>query len=435
MDVNRRLLLTTATALATTLAMTSACSDRARSSGPDTRYDDAGDASVSEGSVESGTPGAGGDDSGMGSDGDADGAADADGDAGPAPVTPPAPPAYNGCAASQQVGWSTVNGLGFTGPATGGSGGPEVAVSNATDLEAYATDPNPRVILVSGVIDIPVLDVTSNKTIRGVGSSSGIKGGIRIAGTSSAQADMLSNIVIQNLWILASTSTTGGTTVVDNDGISIAYAHHVWIDHVSVLDSPGDEMAVTLGSDYVTISWSSFDFTLANARGTATLIGHADTDGPTDTGRLHVSLHHNWWGHAVSQRMPRVRFGQVHIFDNYYSARNDLCCVAAALDSSVLVQNNYFDGSLNPHVFFSFNGLTSTSSFSEPTAQMVVVDDQGDDASADGGVNENTYIGGSALDGGMQAGQGPAFAPPYPVTLEPADGTLVEKIQLCAGPQ
>ena len=186
----------------------------------------------------------------------------------PTPSTPPAPPAYGGCPASQQVGWATITGLGFTGPTTGGSG-PQVTVSNATDLEAYATDPNPYVILVSGVIDIPVLDVTSNKTIRGIGSSSGIHGGIRIAGTSSAQADMLSNIVIQNLWILAATSTTAGTVVVDNDGISIAYAHHVWIDHVSVLDAPGDEIAVMLGSDYVTISWTVFDFTTAGARGTA----------------------------------------------------------------------------------------------------------------------------------------------------------------------
>jgi pectate lyase len=228
---------------------------------------------------------------------------------------------------------------------------------------------------------------------------------------------MISNVVIQNLWVLAATSDTAGT-VVDNDGISIAYAHHVWVDHVTVQDAPGDELAVMHGSDYVTVSWSVFDFTVT-ARDTATLIGHADTDGPDDTGRLHVSLHHNWWGHSIAQRMPRVRFGQVHVFNNYYSAINDVYCVAAAYQSSLLVENNYFDGSLNPHVFFSFDG--GASSFTEPTAQMVA--------------NGNTYIGASDLDGGKQSGQGSAFVPPYTATLEAADSTLVQKIQLCAGPQ
>jgi hypothetical protein len=76
--------------------------------------------------------------------------------------------------------------------------------------------------------------------IRGIGASSGIQGGILIAGSSSAQADMFSNIVIQNLWILG----------------------------------------VMLGSDYVTISWTVFDFTTAAASNIATLIGYSDSEEP-----------------------------------------------------------------------------------------------------------------------------------------------------------
>lgn len=327
-----------------------------------------------------------------------------------------APPAYTACPASQLVGWATVGGLGFPGPTTGGSG-TEITVSNAADLEANASSPNPSIILVSGVIDIPVLDVTSNKTIRGVGPSSGIRGGIQIAGTSADSADMVSNVVLQNLWILAATSNTlVGAEV--NDGITVAYAHHVWIDHVTVTDAPGTDTSIIYGSDYVTVSWSLFDFT-GSGGNPGTLIGYSDSDGAEDTGRLHVSLHHDWWGHLVDQRMPRVRFGEVHVFNNYYSAQGDIYCIAAGYESSLLVQNNYFDGSLNPHVFFSFDG--GVSSFSEPTAQMVATG--------------NTYIGASDIDGGMQSGQGTAFVPGYSVTLEPADDTLAEEIQLCAGPQ
>jgi pectate lyase len=413
------------------LGTASGCSDHSRTGSPGDQGADAADAGSSEGGDASAEPDVAADvasdssdadasDSGIGEGDAADGgdSGDIDGDASSpdGAESHVAPVAYAGCPTSQEVGWATVDGLGFTGPTTGGSG-PEVTVSNAADLETYATSQTPYVIVVSGVVDIPVLDVTSNKTIRGAGPNSGIRGGIRLAGASTAQADMVSNVVIQNLSILAATSSTADAAV-DNDGISIAYAHHVWVDHVSVTDAPGDDITIMHGSDYVTVSWSVLDHTMSG-RDTGMLIGHADTDTADDTGHLKVSLHHNWWGHAVTQRMPRVRFGEVHVFNNYYSATNDIYCVAAALDSSLLVENNYFDGVLNPHVFFSFNG--STSSFSEPTAQMVATG--------------NTYIGNSNLDGGMQSGQGSAFVPDYSASLEPADGALVEEIQLCAGPQ
>ena len=39
------------------------------------------------------------------------------------------------------------------------------------------------------------------------------------------------------------------------------------------------------------------------------------------TSRLRVTLHHNLF-EAIGQRAPRVRFGQVHVFNNLYMIRN-----------------------------------------------------------------------------------------------------------------
>jgi pectate lyase len=321
------------------------------------------------------------------------------------------------CPSSTLQGWASVAGLEFD-PALARPAALEVTVSNAADLATYAASPDPYIIHISGTIALPALVVTSNKTIVGDGSDATLEGGIRIAGTSTAAADMVSNVVIRNLHINA-ISSESSSIANDSDGISIAYAHHVWIDHVDVWDAPGDAIDITNGSDYVTVSWTKFRF-VDGFRLTGARVGDSDTNTLQDTGRLKVTFHHNWWTDSVDQRMPRVRFGDVHVFNNYYLHTNSIAnsyCVAAAINSRLLVENNYFEGVSNPHVFFSFG---SAASFSEPTAQMVATG--------------NTYLGRSNDASGKQSGQGDSFTPPYPVTLEPADAMFRQFARHCTGP-
>jgi pectate lyase len=313
-------------------------------------------------------------------------------------------------------GWASVAGLAFD-PSTAPPATLEVTVSNATDLATYAASPDPYIIHVSGTIVVPVLDVTSNKTLIGVDGDATIEGGIRVAGTSPALTDMVSNVVIRNLHINALTSETS-TAANESDGITLTYAHHVWIDHVDIWDAPGDGIAVSHGSDYVTISWSTFRF-VDGARRTGVRIGHDDMNSAEDFGHLKVTMHHIWWQDTVDQRMPRVRFGDVHVYNNLYSGTGvNSYCVAAAIQSRLLVENNYFDNVKNPHVFFSF---TTVQSLTEPTAQMVA--------------NGNTYVGASTDPAGQLSGQGDAFTPPYSTVLEPADTLLKGFARHCTGPR
>ncbi len=71
------------------------------------------------------------------------------------------------------------------------------------------------------------------------------------------------------------------------------------------------QLDITNGSDYVTASWNRFtdhDKTM--------LIG--STNNPSqDLGKLRVTVHHNHFENTL-QRLPRVRFGQVHVYNNYY---------------------------------------------------------------------------------------------------------------------
>jgi len=325
------------------------------------------------------------------------------------------------CPSSTLVGWASVAGLNFD-PATDVPAATDVDVSTAEDLIQYAGSPDPYVIHVFGALTVPALDVKSNKTLVGATSDAAIIGGIRILGTGIDPTAMVSNVTIKNLLINALTSDTS-TNPDDDDGITIAYAHHVWVDHVDVLDAPGDGIDVTNGSDFVTISWTKFRFEQA-VRHVATRIGNSDANEAEDSGRLKVTMHHNWWTNKVDQRMPRVRFGDVHVFNNLFSHTDpnviiNTYCVAAAFKSRLLVENNYFDQVQNPHVFFSF--VNNMASYTEPTAQMVAAG--------------NTYIGRSDDDAGKLSGQGDAFVPPYPVTLEPATLTFKNEIRYCAGPE
>jgi pectate lyase len=78
------------------------------------------------------------------------------------------------------------------------------------------------------------------------------------------------------------------------------------------------------------------------------LIGNRDNLGAEDEGKLHVTLHHNWIGDLVQDRAPRVRFGQVHIFNNYYAARGNNVCIGLGVSSQVLLESSYFDGIKRP---------------------------------------------------------------------------------------
>jgi pectate lyase len=285
------------------------------------------------------------------------------------------------------VGWASVSGDGVN-TTTGGKAGQTVRAANAQALMDYAESAEPLVIELEGTYSVPRLQVNSNKTLIGVGEGATIEGGVRIRGSDE---EPVTNVIVQNVRI------HGASSDVDGDGMHIYFAHHVWIDHCEIWDSPDGNLDIVHASNWVTVSWTYFHYTDAAPDADhrfCNLIGHSDNNADEDTGRLKVTFHHNHWGAGVVERMPRVRFGQVHVFNNYYDAAGNNYCIGGGLEARLVVENNYFDGVSNPHIFYE----------GEPTAQIV----------ADGNVYMNTT--------GMQdEGQGSAFDPPYDYDLDPAE--------------
>lgn len=310
------------------------------------------------------------------------------------------------CPSSSIIGWATESGHGVA-MTTGGGNAAPVTVTTAAELQQYALDPQPQVIQFTGTIAIPELELASNKTIVGLDSAATINGGIRIRGQSEDPAEMISNVILRNFKLNAAMNDN------DGDGVQIHYAHHVWADHLEVYDASDGNFDIVHGSDFVTVSWTKFYYT-NNAPAAdhrfSTLIGHSDNNASEDTGRLRVTFHHNWWSDSIIERMPRIRFGQIHLFNNYYSAAGNNYTIGAGLQAKAVVENNYFDGVNDPHIFY--NGA--------PTAQIVA--------------SGNTYIGVSDTSA-KDVGQGSAFDPPYAYSLDTPNGALKDAVKQCAGPQ
>lgn len=130
----------------------------------------------------------------------------------------------------------------------------------------------------------------------------------------------------------------GGRWNSNYDLIGLSGATHVWIDHCTFTDGEretynypsvwaapylGHEYAIehhdglvdiTLTSNYVTLSYNH-----VGHHQKAHLIGSSDTVTTANGwGALSVTMHHNYYDQA-GERLPRVRLGMVHVYNNYYT--------------------------------------------------------------------------------------------------------------------
>jgi len=248
---------------------------------------------------------------------------------------------------------------------TGGAGGATVIVSNYGDLAAYCTYPLPLIIKVSGVIsnnstitaanaycDIP--SNAPNKSIIGIGTNALIYGtDLRPSAT---------NIIIRNLSMAC---VPGGTNdCITMDGGSNGTNADTWIDHCDFYNGQDGNVDATKGVDNITISWCRFHYSVAGNPALdhrlCDLIGSADNLEGLDLGHLHVTFNHDWYDTNCMERMPSVRFGRVHIYNNYYTCPTNDYCVRTRIEAQVLVESTYFSGINDPFEQYINNGATES---------------------------------------------------------------------------
>lgn len=238
------------------------------------------------------------------------------------------------------IGFATLNG-----GTTGGEGGPIVYVSTGADLQNEINKGGPRIIYINGTITpqntnnkyvIEIKNV-SNISILGVGDKGELNGvGLRISNAN--------DIIIRNLKIHHVKDPNIASQGPDCITIS-GPAQNIWIDHCEFynefqgVDKDYYDGLLDINGPvyYVTVSWCYFHDSWKTS-----LIGSSDTDNYNRT----ITFHHNWFRNCNS-RLPSYRFGEGHIFNNYYQ---DIASSAinSRMGAKLRIENNYFENVRNP---------------------------------------------------------------------------------------
>jgi pectate lyase len=173
----------------------------------------------------------------------------------------------------------------------------------------------------------------------------------------------VSNVIVRNLEMTDAADCFPAWDPTDGDTgnwnsnydlVSTIGSTNVWLDHNTFNDgdNPDSDQPfyfgrpyqvhdgatdLTKGSDLLTVSYNDY-----SNHDKTMLIGSTDTPG-VDVGKLRVTVHHNRFGN-VTQRAPRVRFGQVDVYDNLYVATDEeyLYSLGVGFESSIYAENNFF---------------------------------------------------------------------------------------------
>lgn len=220
------------------------------------------------------------------------------------------------------VGYANISADGLNGT-TGGGTGRIVHVNSRQQLETLCASTEPLTIIIDKDIKGDAkarhdfIRVASNKSIIGAGK--GVT--LSFLGFDFKQQH---NIIIRNLRI----------TKANPDALAFRSCHHVWVDHCDLSDCDDGLLDYTLGSSYLTVSYtrlSNHDKVSICCSGT----GHAE-----DYNRQRNTYHHCWFTDNV-QRNPRIGYGRLHVFNTYYTDIS-LYCIGYFCRAKAISERNYF---------------------------------------------------------------------------------------------
>ncbi|RSK46829.1 pectate lyase family protein [Hymenobacter rigui] len=272
----------------------------------------------------------------------------------PTPATPAAAPQPTDAttATCGAQGWASQNG-----GTTGGGTAAATVVTTYAQLKAAIENTAVKVVQVNGTITIPSSGRISfqdqtGKTIFGSAGARLVSADQTKDNSGIMYIKRCKNVLLRNL-------VFEGPGAYDTDGwdnVTVDASTNVWVDHCEFRDGVDGNFDIKNASDYITVSWTKFAYLKPPKAGGpggsddhrfSDLIG--SSDGATgDRGKLRITFARCWWSQGCVARMPRVRFGKVHLVNNLYNSSVSKSCVQAGFEADLRVQANVFENVTNP---------------------------------------------------------------------------------------
>lgn len=250
------------------------------------------------------------------------------------------------------TGFATVSGDGYI-TTTGGTGGSVTVVSSLAELSDFASsrenETAPGILYIRGKIMSPTTEVVTikhgaNITILGEGEFGELENvGLNIRDYK--------NVIIRNLKI--------HEVFYPNDAITIDECQHVWVDHNELYSKIGEGIGVDTydglldiknGSKYVTASWNKIHHHMKTS-----LIGHTDNAAQeVIDSQFRITYHHNYF-HDTDGRNPSIRWGAIHLYNNYFENISDYG-IAVRQGAHAKLENNHYHSVYVPITTNKFDG-------------------------------------------------------------------------------
>jgi len=248
---------------------------------------------------------------------------------------------------NQAIGWASVDEL-----TTGSNDENPVVVTTTNELTNALKGNDKKTIYIKGELTFTGRkDVTcQNKTIYGLPGSALVNA---THSTSKSESGILrfsncKNIILRNV-----TFKSAGAYDMDGyDNLTLDNSSmHIWIDHCDFQDGVDGNLDCNNGSDYLSITWCRFRYLIApwsggsggsNDHRYSNLWGGGDTNAK-DKDHLRTTFANCWWDEGCVERMPRVRYGQVHILNCLYSSTTvGNYCIGAGYRANLYVEECAF---------------------------------------------------------------------------------------------
>ena len=260
--------------------------------------------------------------------------------------------------ANHPIGFATMG----TTP-TGGEGGNSVIVTTAAELTNALKKSEKLIIYIKGTISTEsVISVlTTNKTLLGLPGSILTNPNRTRDGSGILYFKKGSdNLILRNI-----TFKSAGAYDIDGwDNLCIDGTTNIWVDHCDFQDGVDGNFDCKNVSDNIAVTWCRFRYLIEPLAGGpggndahcfSNLWGSSDSH-TEDRGHLNTTFQFCWWDEGCRDRMPRVRFGQIHIANCLYSSSVTSGCIGVGKEADIYIEKSAFIGVKKAHKTYNEDG-------------------------------------------------------------------------------